>query len=88
MKNLNPDNKDNYIEINTSTKHKDIPQNFISNTSTKHKHIPQNFISNKVDIKKLLNRVKIKERNKKKENLFYLSMATILVSFVAFFSII
>tara|TARA_B100000795_G_scaffold12583_1_gene8621 strand:- start:139 stop:360 length:222 start_codon:yes stop_codon:yes gene_type:complete len=73
MKNIHLDNTDDYIEINTPTKLK---------------HIQQNFKSKTVDINKLLNRVKINERNKKKENLLYLGIATIVVSFVAFFSII
>ena len=57
-------------------------------TLKKYRHIPQNFKANTVNINKLLNRVKINEKNKQKENLIYLSVAILFVSITALFLII
>ena len=54
-------------------------------TTKKHNYLQQNFKRNTVDINRLLNRVKINEKNKKKENLAYLSIAILTVSIISLF---
>ena len=58
------------------------------NESKKFNHIQQNFKPNTVDINKLLNRVKINEKNKTKENLVYLGLAILAISIISLFLII
>jgi hypothetical protein len=61
--------------------------NLETEISTKRRFIQQNFKPNTVNIDKLLNRVKIQEKNKRKENLILFALALIFISAVAYISL-
>ena len=57
----------------------------LDDTTQKYNYLQKNFKRNTVDINRLLNRVKINEKNKKKENLVYLSIAILTISIISLF---